>query len=59
MKLILIRFTHWLYQVDLNYGYYEDAYNIEFLKIIREFKSQNKIIASVCVGALPLAKSGV
>ena len=42
-----------------NYGYYEDAYNIEFLKIIREFKSQNKIIASVCVGALPLAKSGV
>ena len=42
-----------------NYGYYEDAYNIEFLKIIREFRSQNKIIASVCVGALPLAKSGV
>ena len=42
-----------------NYGYYEDAYNIEFLKIIREFRSQNKIIASVCVGALPLAKSGI
>ena len=42
-----------------NYGYYEDAYNIEFLKIIREFNSQNKIIASVCVGALPLAKSGI
>ena len=41
------------------YGYYEDAYNIEFLKIIREFRSQNKIIASVCVGALPLAKSGI
>ena len=42
-----------------NYGYYEDAYNIEFLKIIREFNSQNKIIASVCVGALPLSKSGI
>ena len=42
-----------------NYGYYKDSYNIEFLKIIREFNSQNKIIASVCVGVLPLAKSGV
>jgi 4-methyl-5(b-hydroxyethyl)-thiazole monophosphate biosynthesis len=42
-----------------NYGYYEDAYNIEFLNLIREFTSQNKIIASVCVGALPLAKSGI
>jgi len=42
-----------------NYGYYEDAFNIEFLKIIREFRSRNKIIASVCVGALPLAKSGI
>ena len=42
-----------------NYGYYEDAYNIEFLNLIREFRSKNKIIASICVGALPLAKSGV
>ena len=42
-----------------NYGYYEDAYNIEFLKIIRDFRFKNKIITSVCVGALPLAKSGV
>ena len=42
-----------------NCGYYEDAFNIKFLKIIREFRSQNKIIASVCVGALPLAKSGI
>ncbi len=42
-----------------NYGYYKDAYNIEFLNLIREFRSKNKIIASVCVGALPLAKSGV
>ena len=42
-----------------NYGYYEDAYNIEFLNLIREFRDQNKIITSVCVGALPLAESGV
>ena len=42
-----------------NYGYYEDAYNIEFLNLIREFRDQNKIITSVCVGALPLAKSGI
>ena len=42
-----------------NYGYYEDAFNIEFLNLICEFKSKNKTIASVCVGALPLAKSGV
>lgn len=42
-----------------NYGYYEDAFKEEFLNVIREFRSKNKIIASVCVGALPLAKSGV
>ena len=42
-----------------NYGYYEDAYSIEFLNLICDFKSKNKTIASVCVGALPLAKSGV
>ena len=42
-----------------NYGYYKDSYNIEFLNLIREFRSKNKIIASVCVGALPLAESGV
>jgi len=42
-----------------NYGYYEDAYNIKFLNLIRKFRFQNKIIASVCVGALPLTKSGI
>tara|TARA_B110000285_G_scaffold124012_1_gene140047 strand:- start:4619 stop:5200 length:582 start_codon:yes stop_codon:yes gene_type:complete len=42
-----------------NYGYYNDAYSEEFLNIIRGFYSQNKTIASVCVGALPLGKSGV
>jgi 4-methyl-5(b-hydroxyethyl)-thiazole monophosphate biosynthesis len=42
-----------------NYGYYQDAYNIKFLNLIREFRERQKIIASVCVGALALAKSGV
>ena len=41
------------------YGYYNDAYSEEFLNIIRGFYSQNKTIASVCVGALPIAKSGI
>jgi protein deglycase len=41
------------------YGYYKDAYDDKFLNLIRKFKADNKIIASICVGALPLGKSGV
>jgi protein deglycase len=41
------------------YGFYNDAYNDKFLDLIRTFKANNKFIASVCVGALPLGKSGV
>lgn len=41
------------------YGFYKDAYNDTFLDLIREFKAHNKFIASICVGALPLGKSGV
>lgn len=41
------------------YGFYEEAYDERFLKLIREFDAKNKIIASVCVGALPLGKSGI
>jgi 4-methyl-5(b-hydroxyethyl)-thiazole monophosphate biosynthesis len=41
------------------YGFYEDAYSEPFLQLIREFDAQNKLIASVCVGALPLGKSGI
>lgn len=41
------------------YGFYEDAYDEKFLNIIREFDKQGKIIATICVGALPLGKSGV
>jgi protein deglycase len=41
------------------YGFYEEAYNENFLQLIRDFNAQGKIIAAICVGALPVAKSGV
>lgn len=41
------------------YGFYEDAYSDELLQLIVKFTEQKKPIASVCVGALPLAKAGV
>ena len=41
------------------YGFYNDAYNDKFLDLIRAFKTNNKIIASICVGALPVGKSGI
>ncbi len=41
------------------YGFYTDAYDECFLNVIREFHCQSKPIASVCVGALPVAKSGI
>lgn len=40
-------------------GFYEDAYSEEFLDIIRKFDKAGKIIASICVAALPIGKSGV
>lgn len=41
------------------YGFYEEAYDEKFLKLIREFDKQVKIIATICVAALPVGKSGV
>ena len=41
------------------FGFYEDSYNEMFLEIIREFNRQGKLIATICVGALPLGKSGI
>ena len=41
------------------FGFYEDAYNAKFLDLIRAFHEQKKTIASVCVAALPIGKSGV
>lgn len=40
-------------------GFYEDAYSEVFLDVIRKFDRQDKIIASICVGSLPIGKSGV
>lgn len=39
--------------------FYVDAFSDDFLSVIRQFDQAGKIIASVCVGALPLGKSGV
>jgi len=41
------------------YGFYEDAYSKEFQQLIIDFNRQDKIIASICVGALPIGKSGI
>ncbi len=41
------------------FGFYEEAYDERFLKLIKEFNAKSKIIASICSGALPLGKSGV
>ncbi|MBM83890.1 MAG: DJ-1 family protein [Planctomycetaceae bacterium] len=40
-------------------GYFEDAYSEIVLKTLRSFEESKKPIASICVGALPLAKSGI
>ena len=41
------------------FGFYEEAYNEKLLDLIRQFNSQKKWSATVCVGALPVGKSGV
>lgn len=41
------------------FGFYEEAYDERFLNLIREFDKQGKIIAAICVAALPVGKSGV
>jgi 4-methyl-5(b-hydroxyethyl)-thiazole monophosphate biosynthesis len=41
------------------YGFYKDAYDERFLGLIRSFHQQDKSIASICVGALPIGKSGI
>jgi protein deglycase len=41
------------------YGFYKDAYDNKYLDLIRSFRGQGKILASICAGALPLGKSGV
>jgi len=41
------------------FGFYEEAYDERFLNLIREFDKQGKIIATICVAALAVGKSGV
>jgi len=41
------------------FGYYDEAYDERFLSMIREFNAKGKIVASICSGAFPLAKSGI
>ncbi|MBZ9609023.1 DJ-1/PfpI family protein [Clostridium estertheticum] len=43
----------------IEYDFYNDAYNEQFLEILRGFDKKSKIIATICVAALPLGKSGV
>ena len=40
-------------------GFYEDGFSEEFLNVIRHFAKKKKPIASICVGALLLGKSGI
>ena len=41
------------------FGFYEEVYSSQFLQLIQEFNAKGKIIATVCVAALPVGKSGV
>jgi len=41
------------------YGFYEQAFSEELGALIRAFDAEAKSIASICVGALPVAHSGV
>lgn len=40
-------------------GFYDDAFDESFIQLIQAFHLQHKIIASVCVGAIPVGKSGI
>lgn len=41
------------------YGFYEEAYGQRFQDLIVAFHHAGKVVASVCVAALPVAKSGI
>ena len=43
----------------VEYDFYREAYDERLLELIREFDRRGKIIAAICVGALPVGKSGV
>lgn len=39
-------------------GFYHDAYSKEFVDLISRFNAAGKYIATICVGALPVGRSG-
>ena len=41
------------------FGFYKDAYSEQVISFINHFGELKKPIASICVGALPLAKTGL
>jgi len=41
------------------FHFYKHAYDEKFLELIRKFENKNKTIASICVGSLPIGKSGI
>lgn len=41
------------------YNFYVDAYSDIFSEIIKSFHKKEKIVASICTGAFPVAKSGI
>lgn len=43
----------------MEYDFYREAYNERLLSLIREFDAHGKIVASICVAALVLGKSGI
>lgn len=42
-----------------SFGFQEEAFDEKFLNLVRAFDERGKIIASICVAALALGKSGV
>jgi 4-methyl-5(b-hydroxyethyl)-thiazole monophosphate biosynthesis len=41
------------------FGFLDNAYSNKFLDLIRIFNESKKTISSICLGALPLGKSGI
>ena len=57
-------YLHIIVAVTINsgfeeFGFYKHAYSEEVSALIQHFNAQKKPIASICVAALPLAKSGI
>lgn len=42
-----------------SFGFYADAYSDPVTQLIKRFGEMNKPVASICVGALPVAKAGL